>query len=173
MKKIFQVFTIVNLIGLVALIGFEFWHVQKNKTAYVDINQLYKAYKQKAELEKELQAIQMKFQSTLDSVKLEIQLAENKVKQSNTQENKMIYSKKVEYYNYLNQEFSRVSEVNAKKYREQILGQLNEYISEFGKIHGYKYIYGANGNGSLMYASEEENITTQLIGYSNAKYEGH
>lgn len=38
---------------------------------------------------------------------------------------------------------------------------------------GYRYIFGAEGSGVLMYADERNNITKEVIEYINARYKGN
>lgn len=48
-----------------------------------------------------------------------------------------------------------------------IWAELNKHIEEYGKKMGYKYILGANGDGSIMYGDEAQDITEELIKYIN------
>lgn len=65
----------------------------------------------------------------------------------------------------------KVQERNAE-IEKIIWKRLNPLVADYGKEHGYTYIYGANGTGNVLYAAEEENITKQLIEYINKKYHG-
>jgi outer membrane protein len=162
---------VISLAVLVSL-EFAFLHFNKKKTGFVDINRLYSSYTQKKDLEKEFQQEKGKQKNLLDSLKFEINLVGNRFKAKKAPEDQVLYNKDVEYYNYINQEFERVNTGKSEKYKEQILAQLNEYVMEFGKNNGYSYIYGANGNGSLMYADEAEEITSKVVEYVNSKYNG-
>src|SRR5690606_29337088 len=53
-----------------------------------------------------------------------------------------------------------------------IWNRLNPYIVEFGRARGYDFIYGANGTGSLLYADEGKDLTSELIDYVNQRYRG-
>ena len=59
-----------------------------------------------------------------------------------------------------------------KEYEEQILKQLNQFIYDYGKENGIDFIYGASGNGNLMYASDKYDITETIIKYVNQRYSG-
>lgn len=66
--------------------------------------------------------------------------------------------------------FSRKTEDHNKEIEKMIWTRLNPYITEFGKEHGYRYIYGANGTGNVLYADAGEDITGDLIKYVNNRY---
>jgi outer membrane protein len=64
------------------------------------------------------------------------------------------------------------NQVQTKKYDEEIITQLNQYVQDYGKEMGYAYIYGNNGEGSLMYADDARVITREMIEYVNNRYKG-
>lgn len=45
--------------------------------------------------------------------------------------------------------------------------KINQKINEYGKEKGYDYIFGAKGDGSIMYASDAKDITKEVIAYIN------
>lgn len=49
---------------------------------------------------------------------------------------------------------------------------INQYVSDFGKKEGIVFIYGATGDGTLMYADQAYDITEEVIQYINERYEG-
>ena len=38
--------------------------------------------------------------------------------------------------------------------------------------NGYDVIFGASGEGNIMYATDELNITSEVLAYCNKKYSG-
>ena len=66
----------------------------------------------------------------------------------------------------------KLYEVMAKQYTDQIWEQLNQYIKDFGTQHKYKFIFGSRGDGNLMYAEEQDNITSEVLTYVNERYQG-
>lgn len=52
-------------------------------------------------------------------------------------------------------------------FQASIWDELNKRIEEYGKEMGYTYILGANGDGSIMYGDEAEDVTEELIKYIN------
>ena len=58
------------------------------------------------------------------------------------------------------------------EFTQEIWSRINQLLGEYSKDNGYDYVFGASGNGSLMYAGEYENITEEVIDYINARYDG-
>jgi outer membrane protein len=48
-----------------------------------------------------------------------------------------------------------------------IWDKINRKINDYGKEQGYDYIFGAKGDGSIMYASDKKDITKAVIAYIN------
>ena len=73
---------------------------------------------------------------------------------------------------FLNKKRKIEEENNAlsKQFDAKILSQLNQYIKEFGKEFNYTYIFGNDGNGSLLYADDRRNISKEVSDYLNTKF---
>ncbi len=76
----------------------------------------------------------------------------------------------------LRQELSRqqaeLSEMYSQKsqdFQATVWDELNTRVEAYGKERGYKFILGGTGDGTIMYASEMEDITEEVINYLNAK----
>ena len=67
----------------------------------------------------------------------------------------------------------RMSESMSNELREKVWQRINSYIEDYGKINKYKIILGTQGNGTIMYAIEGKDITTEFLEYANSKYEGN
>lgn len=61
----------------------------------------------------------------------------------------------------------------SERYTADIWRQINESVSAYGSEHGYDFIFGASGDGNLMYARTANDITDDVIRYINRKYEGN
>jgi outer membrane protein len=53
-----------------------------------------------------------------------------------------------------------------------IWDRINNYVKEYGEKNGYDYIFGANGDGTVMYADGSEDITNDITTYINLRYAG-
>ena len=59
----------------------------------------------------------------------------------------------------------------SSRYTADIWKRINHYVSDYGKTEGYDFIFGATGDGGLMYANDVNDITDEVILYLNKKYE--
>ncbi len=147
----------------------------KPKVGYVDLGKLYSSFTMKKEYETKLQQVQSIRQAQLDSLKLDLNVLAKNL-QSLAVENRKGLE---EQFAYKRQQYTlqsqAVEEENARltqTYDDEIWKQLNQYIKDFGKNGKYKFIFGAEGSGSLMYADETDNVTEEISAYVNAKYKG-
>ncbi|MCB0401222.1 MAG: OmpH family outer membrane protein [Flavobacteriales bacterium] len=144
----------------------------EKKDAYVQVSKLYAEFDMTKEHQKKLQqSVTIKTQ-LLDSLKLQLQQLELQLNSGKSDELIQAYQMKKQEYLYKEKSFMEDNQKMSQVYYEQALNQINDYVEEYGKANGYDYIYGASGNGSLMYAKEENDITDQVLAYINQKYHG-
>ncbi|MCK6640917.1 MAG: OmpH family outer membrane protein [Bacteroidia bacterium] len=144
----------------------------QNKTAYIEVAAVYDAFKMKKELEGKFSKVEMFRKSILDSLELNLQLLNNEYQITKSENAKNVLIKKKQEYLSTKQKFEEDNAAVSQQYTDQIFKQLNLYITEYGKEHGYSYIFGAEGSGSLMYANDSENITADITTFINEKYKG-
>jgi outer membrane protein len=171
-QKLLMGAVVVFLIASVAELVFFF--VYYPKIVFVDNNQLYKEFKGKSELEKKFIKEKESEQAYLDSLFLEVKSLDTKVKASTAKDPKLeqTFRDKKSAFDQLASEFNNRDKQLESKYLDQIWTQINQYVKEYGKEKGYRLILGAQGNGSLMYASDKADITKEAIEYCNKKYDG-
>jgi outer membrane protein len=68
--------------------------------------------------------------------------------------------------------FDKENTESMNQYNEQIWNQLNEYTAQYSKDKEYDFVFGANGQGVLMYAKDTKNVTKELLEFVNEKYNG-
>lgn len=152
------------LIGVLALIFLN----REKKVAYVTTMKVFDGFTMKKEVEIKYQKIQIAKQTFLDSLRLEIQSLEAVKKDFN--EEKWNNLKKL--YLLKDDQFTQENELLYKDFTEQIWKQLNQYIEDYGKEKKYDFLFGASGQGNLMYANDKEDKTNEVIEYVNDKYSG-
>lgn len=153
-QNIVVVLLSVILSSLICLVIIN-WQVPQ-KQAFIENLKLFENFKGKKELEAKLLNIKSSNKLRLDSLRMIITNEESEL-----------------YYRQQLLVVEQQEETLSAEYNAQIWNQLNSYIKEFGKKNGYDFIYGATGNGSMMYARETMDITDQLIDYANKTYEGN
>jgi len=55
---------------------------------------------------------------------------------------------------------------------QQVLEEVNAYIEEYGKKHGYRIIFAATEYGNIAYAVDGLNITDEVLEGLNKRYTG-
>ena len=62
---------------------------------------------------------------------------------------------------------NRYQEAIQKQIREEdqklTLTVINDYITDYGKSHGYRIIFGASGKRSIMFAGKEADLTEDVL----------
>lgn len=146
------------------------------KSAYVDLGTVYNEFVLKQDLETKLTDVTTLRQAQLDSLKLELTtLGRNYQVETDEALKKELenqYLTKRQEYLMKENSYAEETERLTAEYDEQIWKQINQYVRDYGAKHGYNYIYGAEGSGSLMYGSDSENITEDIVGYVNESFKG-
>ncbi|MEL6559869.1 MAG: OmpH family outer membrane protein [Bacteroidota bacterium] len=142
--------------GIAALLINE--HFAKPEQAFINNQQVFQGFEGRKELHEKLEAVITSHQLVLDSL---YALA----KQTPSTELIEIINQKSEQFR--NQELAL-----SERYTQQAWIQINDYLNEFGKSNNYQMIFGANGEGNLMYANQAHNATQSVIEFMNKKYNG-
>lgn len=144
------------------------------KTGYVNLMKVFESFTGKKELENKLQQETWGNQKYLDSLSLDLQgFAEQMEKYP---ANDQLRQQVVEKQQQLNTTKARIDQYTSNRHQqltEQVWSQINQYVKDYGKEKEYDYIFGADGAGTLMYGSENKDLTESIIKYLNNKYEGH
>lgn len=159
---------------IASLSTFLILHVNKEQTAYVNINEIYNEFKLKKELEQKYESVKLQRQNLLDSIKLNLEM-EARILNGKTnlpEEEITQFQQKRERYLIKEKQFEEDNLNLNNQYTEQILNQINQYIEDYGKKSGYDFIFGASGTGSIMYASKHKDITNEVIVFVNESYKG-
>lgn len=144
------------------------------KVAYVELNQVYSDFQLKKELETKLDNVKQKRKEILDSLEVELNAISKRIEASAGKNMDEIKAFEFTRQNYMQQHesFEQDNLNMTQQYSGQIWKQLNQYVQDYGKEHGYDYILGADGNGTVMYADQGKNITEEIKKYVNEKYKG-
>lgn len=141
----------------------------KDKTAYVEMAELYNTFEMTHQMEDKYKDVMKQRQGVLDSLKNELQLM---VAVKMNAEQEQVFVTKREQFLTQTEQFKEENAVINEEYVAKIWERLNSYIKKYGKEKGYDYVYGTNGQGNLLFANESRNITKDLAEYVNNIYSG-
>lgn len=150
------IFSIINLVAVVALTAYVLTRTQSPMHAFVVNQEVFNNFKGKLELESELGHVRSLHTKALDSVAAFTDLrSEERLREYQSLEGR-----------YLQQEKDL-----SDRYTADVWRAINRSIDAFAREKGYDFIYGANGNGSLMSGNAAFNITQEVTDYCNQQYE--
>ncbi len=143
------------------------------KIAYVDNVFLFENSKIKLDTYKSLKKDEQLREVQMDSIRKEILAFEKQLLNSNKEASLFNqYNLLKDLFVQKKQTFSNELDNLSRLNDEKIWQKINQNIVEYGKIHGYTYILGANGQGSIMFADQAESITEDVLKFINNEYEG-
>jgi outer membrane protein len=170
-KRIFNIVIVIAILALGA--GLISMNCKAPKTAYVEISKIYNEFQLKKELETSYDKTLSARKSLMDSVELHLRSLYAQVESGNREKQLLQeFEFKKQDYVSMQQKFEEDNTILKQQYNEQIMKQLNEYVTAYGKEQEYTYILGAEGSGTIMFADEAQNVTTEVIKYINEKYKG-
>lgn len=162
----------LGLVLVLSLLSNGLLYQQLPRTAYVDIHEVFEKFEGTKELNARLTNLSSKQKSLLDSMSFKLRAMQSNINENSPRAVLTSFNTQQNNYQVLNSEFTQQYEQQDQEYQTMVWKQINQYIQEYGKENGYDYIYGANGNGTMMYASDQKNITTNILQYINQRYEG-
>lgn len=149
---------VVNLLAILGLAGYLFLSKGSGKQAFILNQKVFEGFRGKVELEEKLRKVKQKNRRELDSLaKL--------LKRSGEFD-----AEGIQTYRQREDDLRLVEQQLSDQYTADIWKRINVYIAGFGKDQGYEFIYGASGDGNLMYATQERDVTDQVIQYINKRY---
>jgi outer membrane protein len=148
--------------------------VTRPKTGIIEIQKVYDSFQLKKELETKFKTTQNQRKKILDSLELELKYLYASIEKQEKKDEETIknFNIKKNFYMQKKQMNQEDDAALSKQYDSEILTQLNQYVKDFGKENGYTYVFGTDGNGSMMYAKESVDISNEVIVYINNKYQG-
>lgn len=163
----------ISIVGLSIVIAFVtiisiYAFTKTKKIAYINTNELFNSFKMTREIDKEVKKVEEIKQHVLDSLADGLKRIQSGIVKVDEQRFSFLTQEFMIKRNQFADEISRMKQSNVEK----IWKQINQYTADFGKQENYDIILGANGQGSLMYAEDNVNITKEVIEFINRKYEG-
>ncbi len=141
-----------------------------NKIAYVDNNKIVMEYEGSKKAQDDLQVKITQWQANVDTLasELEQKVEAYKKRQAKlsvkAQKNKeeALYKLQQEFYQYREVMQQKAAEEDAKVTAE-VVGKINDFVKEYAEKEGFIFIFGASGNGNIVFADPDFDITQKLI----------
>lgn len=146
---------------------------QEKKIAFVLITDLFNEFELKKEMETSYTKAKNARKRIIDSLEVDLSVLAGRLQSKQVkQEDKELFDRRRHEYEQKRKLFDEDNLYMSKQFDEQIIKQLNQYVSDFGKANQYDIIYGNTSNGSIMYGTDALNITKEVITFINNKYRG-
>jgi len=142
------------------------------QNAYIDIPKVYEAFLLKKELAAKFENTRNARQQVLDSLKLKLQVLKHHIDDPGSENEQKEYQQILQEYYSQEERFAQDNQTQSNQYNDQVITQLNQYVADFGEKNNYDIIFGANSDGSIMYAKNVHDISEDIISYINMRYEG-
>ena len=176
MVKNYQTILSVTAI-LLALVSFYFSRTS-SELVYVDVNKLMDGYKRtkiaKADFEKKASVMKGNVDSLITGWQKELQAYEKERATMSLKELKLkqeLLNNKQQQLNSYQEAIQKKMQEEDKKVTQTVINDINDYVKEYGKNHGYKIIFGASGGGNIMYASDATDLTQDILKGLNDEFE--
>lgn len=170
--------TLLNTILLTTIIAVgAFYLTQKKETVYIDVGILMQKYDGMLAIRNQIEEERKGIMAQADSVVAEwehelkayekerhsLTAKETKAKEELLKHKQLQISK---YHEMLQQKAAGLEDELAAP----VLDDIDNFISEYGKKKGYRFILGANSTGNIIYANERADITDEILSLLNERY---
>ena len=168
-----KLFAVLGIIGLIVLSLWIYHNCFKPKVGYVDVPKVFNGFEMKKQYQEKYKKTETIRKRVVDSLSFELQLLSKKLKDNPKDENlKNEFDLRREDFFKRKNQIEQDNTALSGQYDKEILGQMSQYILDYGKNNNYDLILGADGNGVLMYANGKMNISEEITKYINSRYKG-
>lgn len=163
--------TLISL-TVMTIVILVYHNIAKEKTAFVDSRVLFEEFKMKKELEADYMMIENRRKAILDSIEFGLKRMNPNAYDDNIKQTDPLFYSYLQDYANKKAEFQELNLALTNQYNEQIWKRINTYVKEFGKENGYDYIFGLTDDPIILFSNESKDITQNVVGFINARYEG-
>ncbi len=171
-KNKFFILFILMFLSIVCYILFQ--HYSKPQVGYIYIKDVYEGFEMKKQMEQKYLKTKKSRDNILDSLKFELNLLLKQIDSEKEKNPETIqkFEKKRDFFLQKKTSFEEENAALTQQYDQEILTQLNQYVKDYGMQNNFSLLFGSDGNGSLMYGTEELNKTKEVLMFVNDKYNG-
>lgn len=170
----------ISLLALLCtIVSFFYFNSTSSDQVYVDVNKLLEGYNRtkvvRADFEEKAKSLNANVDSLISGWQNELKLYEkerSKMSKKELELKQQLLSSKQQQINNYQQAVQKQIQEEDKKATQTVINDINDYVKEYGKKHGYKLILGASGGGNIMYADDSTDLTEAILEGLNAEFEG-
>ena len=157
-----------------ALSGYMFFSSNATTFVYVNNNRVLTEYEGFKDAKIKATNRAEKWKAEVDSMKLDYSRYTRSLdgKKLNQAEENLIELKYKRIVTFEQEAIKKIQAIE-EELTQEVVGQIDSRMKEFGEAHDYEMIFGVTDSGNLLYAKEGKDITTELLNYLNAKYRGN
>ena len=150
---------------------------QSQKIGFVDNSVLINDYQEKKDIEVKLKSKIEVYEKRRDSLsqafQLDVKAAEVKARsmsQANLQKLQQEFQQKEQIISQqLQFEQQQIAQESQSK-NDSLIKKVRDFVKDYGKTNGYSFILGSNEAGSVMYGTEEVDLTQTILDALNEAY---
>ncbi|MBP2833277.1 OmpH family outer membrane protein [Aquimarina sp. U1-2] len=169
----------ISILALVIAIASFFYLKSSSDLVYVDVNKLLEGYKRtkvvKAEFDEKAKTMKANVDSLITGWQNELKTYEKERSSMSKKELELkqeLLANKQQQINNYQQAIQKQLVEEDKKVTQTVINDINDFVKEYGKKNGHKVIFGATGNGTIMYGEESADLTEKVLTELNAEFEG-
>ena len=150
---------------------------QQNKIGYVDNIKLMDSYQEKIDIEAKFKtkvdALTKKRDSISQAFQLEVQAFQTraqKMSQKKAQEEYGLIQQRGQFMGQQLQQEEQQMQTAGQVEMDTLVSKVKKEIKAYGKANGYTYILGGGDGGSVLYGSDNQDLTSMILKILNDKY---
>ncbi len=150
---------------------------KQEKIGYVDNVKLMNDYQEKIDVEAKFKvkadALTKKRDSISQAFQIEAQAFQakaQKMSQQKAQEEYAVFQQKGQFMGQQLQQEDQQLQAEGQVEMDSVVKNVKREIEAYGKANGYSYILGGGDGGSVLYGTEANDLTTEIVKALNDKY---
>lgn len=170
----------IAVLALIASVASYFLLQSNSELVYVDVNKLLEGYNRTtAEREafaKKTKVLKANVDSLVTNWQSELKAYEKERASMSKKEVELkqeLLNNKQQQLNNYQQAIQKQIQEEDQKMTQTVVNDINDYVKEYGKNHGYPIIFGAGGSGNIMYAEDASDLTAEVLIGLNEQYTGN
>lgn len=174
MKVVKKMIYVLLLGAMVQSCSSELQNKKKDNIVVIDNVKVFNEFELTKELSEKINANFAVKKQIMDSLEMQVMVLNKEIELNVKPSDELIkkFQLKREEYLYRKKQFEEEYQAMWNDYNNQIVVQMNKYLTDYGKEKGYNMILGAGGNGNVVYADTLVDVTEEVLVFLNSKYEG-